>query len=160
VLELGGLIAAFFKRLNRLAARRWLRNLLKLTGKPALEHYYRNYFASVAAGLTKWELEGRDVLFHGATAAIIVGTRPGAACPKEDALLATQNMLLGAHAMGLGSCLIGFAVSAFQNAPAIQGHLGIPAAEVVHAVAAIGYPDERYERLPGRKAVACRTWSP
>ena len=131
-----------------------------MTGKPALEDYYRNYFDSVAEGLAAWEQEGRDVLFHGAPAAIIVGTRPGAACPKEDALLATQNMLLGAHAMGLGSCLIGFAVSAFQNAPAIQARLGIPAAEVIHAVAAIGFSDERYQRLPGRKATFSRSWRP
>ena len=44
-----------------------------------------------------------------------VATAPGASSPKEDALLASQNILLAAHAMGLGTCLIGFAVGGTTN---------------------------------------------
>jgi nitroreductase/NAD-dependent dihydropyrimidine dehydrogenase PreA subunit len=162
VSRLGDLIAAFFRRLNRMADRRLLRRGLKLIGRGELDFYYRNYRDAVAEALEDWDRAGRDVLFHGATAAIVVGTRPGAACPAEDALLATQNILLGAHAMGLGTCLIGFAVSAFKNDPAIGRQLGIPDDESVHAVIALGYPDEKetYQRLTGRKAVDCRVWVP
>jgi nitroreductase/NAD-dependent dihydropyrimidine dehydrogenase PreA subunit len=162
VSRLGDLIAAFFRRLNRTADRRLLRRGLKLIGRGELDFYYRNYHDAVAEALEDWDRTGRDVLFHGATAAVVVGTRPGAVCPAEDALLATQNMLLGAHAMGLGTCLIGFAVSAFKNDPAIGRQLGIPEDESIHAVIALGYPDEKetYRRLTGRKATACRVWVP
>jgi nitroreductase len=162
VSRLGDLIAAFFRRLNRMADRRLLRRTLKLMGRGELDFYYRNYRDAVAEALENWARTGRDVLFHGATAAIVVGARPDAACPAEDALLATQNILLGAHAMGLGTCLIGFAVSAFNNDPAIGKALGIPADESIHAVIALGYPDksETYQRLTGRKAAACRVWVP
>jgi nitroreductase/NAD-dependent dihydropyrimidine dehydrogenase PreA subunit len=162
VSQLGDRIAAFFGRLNRMADRRLLRRALKLIGRKELDFYYRNYRNAVAEALEEWERTGRDVLFHGAPAAILVGTRPGAACPSEDALLATQNILLGAHAMGLGSCLIGFAVSALKNDPAMMRRLGIPAGEAVHAVIALGYPgaNETYHRLPGRKALSCRVWEP
>ena len=49
----------------------------------------------------------KDQLFHGSTAAILTGSNPGVSCPAEDAPLATQNILLAAHSIGLGSCLIG-----------------------------------------------------
>ncbi len=53
--------------------------------------------------------KGKDLLFHGAPAAIIVASKEEASCPSEDSLLATQNILLGAHSLGLGTCLVGFA---------------------------------------------------
>jgi len=58
-------------------------------------------------------------------AVIVVGSNRGS-CPAEDALLATQNILLGAHALGLGTCLIGFAVSAMQKDVRIKDLLKIP----------------------------------
>jgi nitroreductase len=74
----------------------------------------------------------------------------------EDALLASQNILLGAHSMGLGTCLIGFAVAAMQNDPTIKKFLKIPDEETVYAVIAMGYPDEEYEGLTGRKRFELR----
>ena len=100
--------------------------------------------------------EGKDILFHGATALIIVGSKPDASCPKEDALLATQNILLAAHCMGLGTCLIGFAVAAMSKDPAIKQYAGIPGEESIHSVIALGYPDETYERIVGRKTPVIR----
>ena len=154
--EFGQRIGSFFKNLNRMAEKRWMRNALKLMGKPALDNYYREYYQSVKDGIKEWELSGRDRLFHGATAVIVVATKPGGSCPMEDALLATQNILLAAHSMGLGTCLIGFAVEAIQNDSAMQQFLTIPAEETVCSVIAIGYPEEQYERLTGRKKFLMR----
>ncbi len=111
VLELVQHIELFFRRLNRMAEKRWLRVLLKWRGKRQLDGYYQEHYESVKQGLDDWEKLGRDRLFHGAPAVIIVGSKPGGSCPMEDALLATQNILLAAHCMGLGTCLIGYAVS-------------------------------------------------
>jgi len=154
--EFGQRIGSFFKNLNRMAEKRWMRKALKLIGKPALDNYYREYYQSVKDGLKEWELCGRDRLFHGATAVIVVATKPGGSCPEEDALLATQNILLGAHSMGLGTCLIGFAVEAIQNDSAMQQFLAIPAEETVCSVIAIGYPEEKYKGLTGRKKFVMR----
>ena len=156
--QLSTQIGAFFQRLNRLAAKRWLRVALKWVGRPELDFYYGNYFAAIRDGIEAWQRSGRDLLFHGAPSAILVGGRPGAACPQEDALLATQNMLLGAHAMGLGSCLIGFAVSALQRDPSLKDLMGIPREESIYAVMAVGFADERYLRLTGRKPAPVRIW--
>jgi nitroreductase/NAD-dependent dihydropyrimidine dehydrogenase PreA subunit len=156
VMRLGAAVGGFFKRLNRLAENRLVRGALRLAGRPELSDYYRDHHRSVAEGLAEWEAHGRDRLFHGAPAAILVGSAPGASCPAEDALLAAQNMLLAAHALGLGTCLIGFAVSAIARDPRIKAQLGIPAEEAVHAVIAVGHPAESYRRPAGRKPAVVR----
>jgi nitroreductase/Pyruvate/2-oxoacid:ferredoxin oxidoreductase delta subunit len=151
VMKLGNAVGAFFKRLNRMAENPLLRHGLRLLGRPELSEYYRDYHRRVAEGLSDWEERGHDRLFHGATAAILVGSRPGASCPAEDALLATQNILLGAHSLGLGTCLIGFAVSAMQKDAGIKDGLDIPREEAVYSVIATGYPAVIYQRLAGRR---------
>jgi len=151
VLAFGDRIAAFFRKLNRMSENRYVRGFLKLVGRAEMDTYYREYHDSVEEALTEWEQLGVDRLFHGATAAIIVGSEPGASCPREDALLATQNILLAAHSVGLGSCLIGFAVEAMKRDITIKRFLGIPDSEKVYAVIALGYPDEQYLRVTGRK---------
>jgi nitroreductase/Pyruvate/2-oxoacid:ferredoxin oxidoreductase delta subunit len=144
-------ILEFFRKLNRMADNILLRKTLKLIGKSSLDHYYQKYYKSVKKGIEQYEKYGKDLLFHGATAAIIVGSKPGGSCPAEDALLAAQNILLAAHAMGLGSCLIGFAVEAIGHHPPIKQKLGIPEGESIHAVIALGYPDETYQIICKRK---------
>jgi nitroreductase/NAD-dependent dihydropyrimidine dehydrogenase PreA subunit len=156
VKALAGHVSAFYERLNATAEKTLLRSFLKLIGKGELDAYYRGYYRMVKEALEEWHESGKDRLFHGSTAIIIVGSRPGASCPAEDALLATQNILLGAHSMGLSSCLIGFAVVAMKRDLSIQRAVGIPAEEEVHAVIAIGYSDEVYERIADRKKVTQR----
>jgi nitroreductase/NAD-dependent dihydropyrimidine dehydrogenase PreA subunit len=149
-------IATFFERLNATAEKTLLRMFLKLIGKGELDAYYRGYYRKVKEAIEEWRASGNDKLFYGSTAAILVGSKPGASCPVEDALLATQNILLAAHSMGLGSCLIGYAVAAMKRDPSIRRSIGIPAEEEIHTVIALGYPDEVYQRIAGRKKVTPR----
>lgn len=154
--DLGDAIAVFFKKLNRMAANPLLRRALKVIGKPELDDYYQNYLETVRAKMTEWEETRRDFLFWGAPAAIIIGSKPDASCPMEDALLAAQNIMLAAHAMGLGTCAIGYAVAAMKKDPAIQSQLGMGTDETVYAVLTVGYPDEPYQRLTRRKPFPLR----
>jgi len=149
-------VGVFFKKVNKLAANGFLRTLLKLFGDNRLEMYYRSHYPSVKKALEEWEQEKKDRLFHGATAALIIGSKPGASCPQDDAMLATQNILLAAHSMGLGTCLIGFAVAAMRKDKNIKRSLGIPEEEIVYSVIALGHPDEQYERVIRRKKPAVR----
>lgn len=154
--RLGQQVGDFFRKTNRLAENRWLRWGLKLMGKPALDNYYRDHYQTVQMGLAAWDGQGRDLLFHGATAAIVVAAQNDASCPGEDALLATGHILLAAHAMGVGTCLIGFVIEAMRRDRSIVQGLGIPDQETVHAVIALGWPDETYQRVAGRKPVTVR----
>ena len=156
VAALGDRIAEFFKYLNSLAEKSLLRRFLSLAGKKELEYYYREYYESVKQSLEEYETSGKDRLFHGAAAVIIIAAKPGGSCPAEDSLLAAQNILLAAHSMGLGTCLVGFAVEAMKHDRKIKRFAGIPDEESVYAVIAVGYPDETYQRLTGRKDFVMR----
>ena len=150
-------VKRFYENLNQMAEKSWLRFLLKLIRKPELDSYYENYYQRVKEGLADWDEKGKDLLFHGAPAAIIVASKEEASCPSEDALLATQNILLGAHSLGLGTCLVGFAVSAMNRDRKICDVIKLPEDESVYAVIAVGYPDEKYKYVTGRKPALIRT---
>ena len=154
--RLGQRVGLFFRKTNRMAEKAWLRAGLKWLGRPELDGYYREHYATVERGLAAWEKGERDLLFHGAPAVIVVAADENASCPSEDALLATGHMLLAAHSMGLGTCLVGFVIEAMQRDRTIVQSLGIPANETPYAVIAIGWPDEHYQRVAGRKAVVIR----
>ncbi len=156
VLALAQGVGDFFAGLNRLAERSWLRLGLRLLGRPELDHYYHEHHQSVAQALADWRATGREALFHGAPAAILVGSLPGGSCPAEDALLASGQILLAAHVMGLGSCLVGFAVEALRRRPRLRGQLGLTPQETVHAVIALGWPNETWPRQAGRKPLTPR----
>ncbi len=153
VIDFGTEIAAYYRRLNRLAEKSWLRKILTICGQPQLEHYYEEYYESISEGLELWYNKKEDRLFHGACAVILIGAEPGASCPREDALLATQNLLLAAESMGLGTCLIGFAVEAMHRDRKIKATLNIPAAETIYSVIALGYPQLRFQRPAQRRKI-------
>lgn len=156
---LGRKTANFYGRLNRMAKIAWLRSLMKMLGQPELDDYYHAYYQSVTDGLHKWDTMDIDPLFHGAPAAMIVGAKNTASCPVEDTLLATQNILLGAHSMGLGTCLIGFVIEAMKRDKRIHRFLRLPQDETPYAVIAIGYPAEIYQQVTGRKEAEIRYFS-
>ena len=153
VVALGELTARFYQGLNTKAAQPWWRLLARFVAADSLGNYYRRYYRSVQAGLEAWQQRGEDRLFHGATAAILVGGQANASCPGEDALLASQNILLAAHAMGLGSCLIGFVVEAIKRDRQFQRQLQLADGESIYAVIGLGYPTETYHQVAGRRLV-------
>jgi len=158
LMTLGHHVMTYFKSLNRLAESYPLRLMSYWFSKDELGQYYSNYYSRVKESIDAFEKEGIDRLFHGATAAILIGGNKeiNGGSPLEDALLASQNILLAAHAMGLGTCLIGFAVEAMKRDDSIKAHLGIPKTESIFAVIGIGYPKEKYQTVAGRKPVSIR----
>ena len=156
VRRLGEGMLTFFEKLNRLAANPAIRFWSKIFMKDALGTYHREYSAKVAESINEWRAGGRDRLFHGAPAAIVISVERGASTPCEDALLAAQNIMLAAHALGLGTCLIGFAVEAMRHDASIKRLLGIPDNERVYVVIALGKPNEKYLHPAGRKKVTPR----
>jgi nitroreductase/NAD-dependent dihydropyrimidine dehydrogenase PreA subunit len=152
----GGLVADYYRRLNVLAANPVLRFINKLFSGDSLGRYWRRYANSVSEALKEWDEGGADRLFHGAPAAILVSGKKEASCPAEDALLATQNILLAAEAMGLGSCLIGFAVEAVRRDRRIRSHLNLAFDEELYSVIVLGYPAVQWQSFAGRKPFVCR----
>jgi nitroreductase len=59
-----------------------------------------------------------------------------------DSAMATQNMVLMAHALGLGSCVVVAPVSDMRDDIKVMKLLKIPHGYKVIAPLAVGYPDE------------------
>jgi nitroreductase/NAD-dependent dihydropyrimidine dehydrogenase PreA subunit len=153
---LGNLTADFYRQLNCQAKNPVYRFFARFVAGDALSKYYRNYYDSVREALREWDEEHKDRLFHGASAAILITGKKTASCPAEDALLASQNILLAAHALGLGSCLIGFVVEAMRRSLSTRKLMAIPADEEIYSVIGLGYPAIQYPRVAGRRAVQPR----
>jgi len=78
-------------------------------------------------------------LFHGADTVVVIYAAPGRLRPAEDCCLAAENFMLAAHAVGLGTCAIGFARSWF-NLPEIKNELGVPDELMAVFPMVIGHP--------------------
>lgn len=73
-------------------------------------------------------------IFYNAPALIVVCATEAGEMATNDGCLAAQNLMLAAHAHGLGTCWIGFA-EAWLSSPEGRAELGL--AEEVRAVAPI-----------------------
>jgi len=61
----------------------------------------------VAAAIKKTATRDDDTVFYGAPLVIIVANDRNIKDSKADCVFAAQNMMLAAHALGIGSCVIG-----------------------------------------------------
>lgn len=80
-------------------------------------------------------------MFHGANTLIIICAKPLSPFVVADCWLAAENLMLAACDMGLGSCVIGSAVSVL-NIHMVKTELGIPAEYSVIAPVVVGVPLE------------------
>lgn len=150
VFSLAEQIRAFFKKINRQAENILLRYLTAPFTKGALLQYYKSHYKSVKWAIDESE-KGRDLLFWGAPSIIIIHSSTKASTPIEDAAFASYNITLLAHALGLGSCYIGYAVEALNRVQKIKDFLKIPIDHRVHTVLALGYPKEEFVKPALRK---------
>lgn len=101
--------------------------LASLPTKPFLEGY-RQLFSNPEFNI-----------FYNAPALLTVFAKPEGPNAPCDCALAAQNIMLAAHALGLGSCWIGFA-QMFFNTPELKEKLGIPKEYIAVAPIIIGHP--------------------
>ena len=64
----------------------------------------------------------------------------GSTHPVEDGAAATQNMILAAHALGLGTCWIGSYGAGYEERA--KEVLGVPRDRRLLSLISVGYPDE------------------
>ncbi len=95
-------------------------------------------------------------IFYDAGTLVVVCRKPFGPYAEADCWLAAENLMLAAHAKGLGTCCIGFAIPVL-NTPEVKQELGI--ADDVAAVAPIivGYPAGAVPPVP-RKPPELLRW--
>jgi nitroreductase len=95
-------------------------------------------------------------VFYNAGTLIVIYSKIQGTFVVADCWLATENLLLAAYAQGLGTCVIGFAVSAL-NTPEWKAELKIPAEMTAIAPMIVGVPAGETPPVP-RKAPEILSW--
>jgi nitroreductase len=80
-------------------------------------------------------------VFHGAPVLIVVCAKSVGYTPGESCAMAAQNLMLAAHALGLGSCPVGF-VRTWLRLPHIKAELGISSSLDPTFPLVVGHPAE------------------
>jgi nitroreductase len=91
-------------------------------------------------------------IFYRAPALVLISAAAQGPWIVEDCALAAENLMLAAHAAGLGTCWIGFAQS-FLNTPEGKKLLDLPAAWVSVAPIIVGHPKSAPAHVARREAV-------
>ncbi len=98
-----------------------------------------------------------DNLFYGAPALILVlMDRRGISDPNLDAGICAQNIVLTAHALGLGTCYNGYAATALRYLGGLRKKLGIAYPWKVATTIAVGYAKVKTDHAVAREDVPVR----
>ncbi len=91
--------------------------------------------------------KGAADVFHHAPVLILILGHTGSSTWIEDCSAATQNLALAAHAMGLGTCWIGFTEKFLPllGSRELKKKLGIDGDWVLATVIVLGYPSVNYD---------------
>ena len=106
-------------------------------------------------GLDAFSQPGFNVFYDAGTLIVICG-RPLGPFVVADCWLAAENLMLAARGLGLGSCVIGSAVAALNEA-GTKRDLGIPADSTAIAPIIVGTPRGEWPRSR-RKAPEILGW--
>jgi nitroreductase len=95
--------------------------------------------------------------FYNATTLIVICAKPNGAFVAADCWLAAQNLMLAAYEHGLGTCVIGLAVTAL-NMPKWKLELGIPTEMTAFVPIIVGVPVSETPPVP-RKPPNILSWT-
>lgn len=109
------------------------------------------YYVAVA------DATGRDYILHNAPVLIMVLAPKSAPFGCDNANIAAANITNHAHALGLGTCYIGFLTLALKYNPLLRKILGIPRGKKVFASLVMGHPKYRHGATTSRKPAPV-TW--
>lgn len=90
---------------------------------------------------------------HGAPGAIIISCNSQSVAPESDCATAAENILLAAHAIGLGGCWIFFPLLAFEgdSGASLRKALDIPEGYKPYGFLVFGHPASDNSGPAGRK---------
>jgi nitroreductase len=105
-----------------------------------VEEMHRAHLDRGGHTLAMFERPDFNIFYNAGTLIVICG-RPTGPFVVADCWLAAENLMLAAFSMGLGTCVIGSAISGL-NTPEIKDELGIPADMSAIAPIIVGVPSD------------------
>ncbi|MBP2030062.1 nitroreductase [Methanohalophilus levihalophilus] len=100
--------------------------------------------------------KGEDSILHEAPALILFHGKRDAISAEANALVATQNAMLMAHSLGLGSFFTGYVMGACKRDKRIPELLSLPSNHRIYTGLAVGYPELEYRYWIERKPPAIK----
>jgi nitroreductase len=89
------------------------------------------------------ESPGYSIYYHAPTVIMVIG-KIGSRFREIDCSLCAENLMLAAHALGIGSCWIGSTEVAYENKELMAG-FRIPEGYSPVGTIVFGYPEEKPE---------------
>jgi nitroreductase/NAD-dependent dihydropyrimidine dehydrogenase PreA subunit len=108
--------------------------------------------ANLEVFVNSWD-GGQDRISRGAPCIIMAYAPKDERTAPPAAMIAIHQIQLAAPALGLGTTFTGSINTASQAYPPLIETLGMPEGYMAHGTFVIGYPAERYLRIPIRKPV-------
>lgn len=94
--------------------------------------------------------EGRDFILHNAPVLILIHA-PKGTFASDNCNIAAATIVNYAHALGLGTCFVGFIVVALRFSGRLRKKLGVPDKRRVYAGLVMGHPAYRHANTVSRK---------
>ncbi|PKN52498.1 MAG: nitroreductase [Deltaproteobacteria bacterium HGW-Deltaproteobacteria-13] len=94
---------------------------------------------------------GRDFILHNAPVLILIHAPKRTAFASDNCNIAATTIINYAHALGLGTCYIGFMTMALQYSGKLRKKLGVPENRRIYASLVMGYPAYRYANTVSKK---------
>jgi len=153
---IGQAVASYFEAILHQLSDPGRREVLAAALPPAFFEHLQNMEPSLRL-IVKSQREGGDMILRGAPALIVIHSPRSVLSGIEDAHYAAANTMLMAHAMGLGTCLVGFLVEPARRSRNIAAAVGIPPENEIGAALVVGHPRHRYQRIVPRRGLRV-TW--
>ncbi|MGQ9457226.1 MAG: nitroreductase family protein [Anaerolineae bacterium] len=102
---------------------------------------------------------GQDPIFRNAPVLLVAHAEKADYFGRDNCLFATYNVMLEAVTRGLGTCLIGYFIAAWDRDRRVREALGLPEGQRAYAACTLGYPAVRYRKAVPRRPVAV-AWRP
>ena len=94
--------------------------------------------------------QGKDRIFRNAPALIIIHAPAANVSSAQNCHLAMAHIMLQAQAMGLGTCIIGYFITAAERDPSLIKELEIPKDHKIFTCCTVGYPALVFKKLVPR----------
>ncbi|MBU2489349.1 MAG: nitroreductase family protein [Proteobacteria bacterium] len=117
--------------------------------------------SGVGAGMLKYadgmeyyqeeSARGRDFICHNAPALILIHGPARSSFSCDNCNIAAATITNHAHALGLGTCYLGFVTVALRFLPNLRKLVGLPRGKKVFASLTLGHPKYKWSRTTSRK---------
>lgn len=102
---------------------------------------------------------GRDLILHNAPVLILIHAPARSFFGAANCNIAAANIMNYAHALGLGTCMIGFVTLASRFSKQLTQTVELPEGQKIHASLVLGHPKYDYTHTVSRKMPAAH-WRP